>query len=124
MRDWRGSLGGDGAVLRLRLHFDLLERRRSYRSAGVMLEIPVLAKLLVQDVEDLLMLKPDVDHLAGLLGANKILLADDAPVLLHKGELHQTQPVDVMPGAVMLQEPLSVLGDLTNEKESIMTIDQ
>ena len=32
-----------------------------------MLEIPVLAKLLVQDVEDLLMLQPDVDHLAGLL---------------------------------------------------------
>ena len=43
-----------------------------------MLEIPVLAKLLVTDVEDLLMLEPDVDHLAGLLGANKILLADES----------------------------------------------
>ena len=43
-----------------------------------MLEIPVLAKLLVTDVEDLLMLEPDVDHLAGLLGAYKILLADES----------------------------------------------
>ena len=81
-----------------------------------MLEIPVLAKLLVEDVEDLLMLQPDVDHLARLLGSDKVLLADDAPVLLHEGELHQAQPVDVVPGAVVLQQPLPVLSDHTAYK--------
>ena len=45
------------------------DRRRCYRSTGVVFEITVLAKLLVQDIEDLLML----------------LLPDEPPVL-HKSD--------------------------------------
>ena len=84
-----------------------------------MLEISVLAKLLIYDVKHLLVLQPVVDHLAGLLSANKFLLIDYEPVLLHEGELHQTQSVDIVPAAVMLQEPLPVLVYLTNQKSVI-----
>ena len=59
-------------------------------------------------------------YLAGLLGTSEVLLADDAPVLLHEGELHQTEPVDVVSGAIMLQKPLPVLSHLTADAAAVV----
>ena len=109
------NLGSDGSEddgVRL----DLLERRRSWeRRVGVMLQEAILAKLLIKNIIDLLVFQTNVDHLGGFFCSHEVLATESALVLNDVTELEVAESVNVVSGAVVLQQSLPVLRHLTTQ---------
>ena len=59
-------------------------------------------------------------YLGGLLGPNKVSAALYALVPHDEAVLEGAQPVDEVPGAVMLQQPLPVLSHLTTDAAAVV----
>ena len=59
-------------------------------------------------------------YLGGLLGPNKVSAALHALVSHNEAVLEGAQPVDEVPGAVVLQQPLPVLGHLTTDAAAVV----
>ena len=61
-----------------------------------------------------------MNHLGGFFGPNKVSPAFNALVPHDEAVLQGAQPVNEVPGAVVLQQPLPVLSDLTTNAAAIV----